>query len=359
MTGPRDGSGAGRDAGNGGGGREVDPPTEPNPSADPPTEQMPSADPPTEPNPSADPPTQQIPPADPPTEHLPPVEGEGTGTAWSQYPAGPAMAAPTGSSPTGGYPTGDVPPQAHVPPPGDVPPPVDGGDDGWDGSGRGGSPTPWMIVAILLAVVLVAGLIVWLVNSGRDDRDPVTVPTTTTATTTSTPRTTPRPTTPTTTGPPGVAERCSPEFVAEELGDDTTVRECDGRFLLVSGEDGDLELLSWREDTWEFLAEPSSEVCREQLEQLGVPDQFRRVFQPCEAPTPSPTTPSPTTPATTPASPTPPTAPTTVTTPPAPPADPGAGGVEEGAAAGDDSADDASVDDDDAGDRAEGDAEES
>lgn len=345
MTGPRDGDeggtgGAGGTEGAGGGG-EVDPPTVPNPTADPPTEQIPPADPPT----------QQMPPADPPTEHLPPVEGDGTGTAWSQYPAGPA-AAPLGAHPTGAPPISDMPPEPHVPPPGDVPPPG-GGDDGWDGDGRGGEPgggqTPWVIVALLLAVVLVAGLIVWLVSAGRGDRDPVATPTTTTETTTSTPRTTPRPTTPTTTGPPGVAERCSPEFVAEELGDDTTVRECDGRFLLVSGEDGDLELLSWRDDTWEFLAEPSSEVCREQLEQLGVPDRFRRVFQPCEAPTPSPTTPaSPTNPA----SPTPPTAPTTATTPPAPPGDPGAGGVEEGAAAGEDAAEDG-------GDRAEGDAEES
>ena len=343
MTGPRDGDeggtgGAGGTEGAGGRG-EVDPPTVPNPTADPPTV----------PNPAADPPTQQMPPADPPTEHLPPVEGDGTGTAWSQYPAGPA-AAPLGAHPTGAHPTGDMPPQPHVAPPGDVPPPVDG-DDGWDGDGRGGGQTPWIIAALLLAVLLVAGLIVWLVNAGSGDREPVTAPTTTTTTMTSTPRTTPRPTTPTTTGPPGVAERCSPEFVAEELGDDTTVRECDGRFLLVSGEDGDLELFSWREDTWEFLAEPTSEVCREQLEQLGVPDRFRRVFQPCEAPTPSPTTPSPTTPAS-PTSPTPPTAPTTVSTPPAPPGDPGAGGVEEGAAAGEDAAEDG-------GDRAGADVEES
>ena len=115
------------------------------------------------------------------------------------------------------------------------------------------------------------------------------------------------------------------------------MRECDERFLLVTRDDGEIELLSWRDDDWEFLAEPTSDVCREQLEQLGVPDRFRRVFQPCEAPTStttSQTSPTTTTGATT-------STPQTSTETPVPPAGESQagdddGGVGDGGGGGDD-----------------------
>ena len=253
-------------------------------------------DAPTEPTPAVNPPTEQMPPADPATEHLPPVEAAGGGTAWSQYPEGedPTRAwtdAGAATAPEPGPQSGPVPQSGYAPPPGDVPPPGGGGWDDRGGDGRAPDSTPWVIVAVLLAIALVAGLIVWLVSSGGDSPEPVAAPPTTPPPPTSTPRpTTPSPPTPTTTGPPGLAERCSPGFVADEVGEGTSVRECDGRFLLVSREGGELELLSWRDDTGVFLAEPTSDVCREQLEQLGVPDRFRRVFQPCGRPTTSSST---------------------------------------------------------------------
>ena len=251
------------------------------PGDDAPTEKFP----PTGPGDSdADPPTQQLPPTEqaPPTAHIPPVPGGTPSTAWSEYP----------DDPTVHIPTGDVPPPPDVPPPGDMPPPGGGGwdDDGWDDNGGGGS-TPWMIAAIVLAVALVAGLLIWLVNVTGDDSESTatstsTAPSTVTRTSSST-----RPTSPTatTTRPPSAAERCTPGFVTDRLGEGTTVRECDREFLLVSGEDGETGLYTWRDDSWAFLADPGSDVCREQLEELGVPDRFRRVFQPCEAPSPSPT----------------------------------------------------------------------
>lgn len=151
-----------------------------------------------------------------------------------------------------------------------------------------------MIVAALLAVVLVAGAVVWLAgrNSGEDQ---TAAPTTTSqSTVTSTTRSTPTQATPTTTGPPSAAERCTPAFVEDEIGQGTLVRECDPEFLLVTRGGGETGLYAWRDDGWTFLAAPTSDVCREQLEELGVPDRFRRVFQPCNVPT-SPTTTSPTT----------------------------------------------------------------
>ena len=168
-----------------------------------------------------------------------------------------------------------------------------------------------MIVAALLAVVLVAGAVVWL-TSRNSGENPTAVPTTTAqSTVTSTTRSTPTPTTPTTTGPPSAAERCTPGFVEDSIGRGTVVRECDPQFLLVTRAGGDIELYTWRDDSWTFLAAPTSDVCREQLEELGVPDRFRRVFQPCGVTT-SPTTTSPTTSRTTsPTSPT--TSPTTGT----------------------------------------------
>ena len=63
---------------------------------------------------------------------------------------------------------------------------------------------------------------------------------------------------------------------------------------MVTVRGGETQLYTWRGDAWDFLAEPTSGVCREQLEELGVPDKFRRVFQPCDVTT-SPTTTSPTT----------------------------------------------------------------
>ena len=226
----------------------------------------------------ADPPTEQLPPADPATEHLPPVPGGTSSAAWSQYPAGPAAGAAASPTPHA-YPTGDVPP------PGDIPP--DDGDP-WD-DGDGGGPTPWMIAAVLVAIALVAALVIWLLTATGGDEEPVAVPTTSTQTATPTTSRTTTSTTPTTTGPPSATERCTSEFIAGELGRGTTVRECDERFLLVTRESGELELFSWRDDSWQFLAEPASEVCREQLQQLGVPDRFRRVFQPCDVTTSSTT----------------------------------------------------------------------
>ena len=178
-------------------------------------------------------------------------------------------------------------------------PPPGHGDDGEDGDrdDDGRSSTPWMIVAALLAVVLVAGAVVWLAsrNSGEN---PTAVPTTTSqSTVTSTTRSTPTPTTPTTTRPPSAAERCTPGFVEDAIGRGTVVRECDPQFLLITRAGGDIELYTWRDDSWTFLAAPTSDVCREQLEELGVPDRFRRVFQPCGVTT-SPTTTSPTSPTT-------------------------------------------------------------
>ena len=172
-----------------------------------------------------------------------------------------------------------------APPPGDVPPPH---GDGWGedgGAGGGGSSTPWMIAAILLAVALVTGLLIWLVNATGDDSERIATPTSTapstvTQTTSSTRSTTP---TTTTTRPPSAAERCTPGFVADQLGEGTTVRQCDDEFLLVTGESGETGLYTWRDEAWAFLAEPNSDVCREQLQQLGVPDRFRQVFQSCEA----------------------------------------------------------------------------
>ena len=157
-----------------------------------------------------------------------------------------------------------------------------------------------MIVAALLAVVLVAGAVVWLAgrNSGEDQ---TAAPTTTSqSTVTSTTRSTPTPTTPTTTSPPSAAERCTPGFVEDEIGQGTLIRECDPEFLLVTRDGGEIELFTWREDSWTFLAAPTSDVCREQLEGLGVPDRFRRVFQPCEVPTSTTTASTSTSPTTSP-----------------------------------------------------------
>lgn len=145
-----------------------------------------------------------------------------------------------------------------------------------------------MIVAALLAFALIAGVIVWMVSTGGGPNGTNAAPTTTTSTVTSTTptsRTTSRPPTTTTSSAPGVAERCAAAFVRDEVDDDATVRECDSRFLLIDVKGGDLELYTWRDDKWSFLAEPSSDVCREQLQQIGVPNSFRRVFQPCAAAT--------------------------------------------------------------------------
>lgn len=266
------------------------------------TERIPSADnrdgdAPTEqfkPTGPADPPTQQLPPADPPTQNLPPVSaGSGPTAAWSEYPD----ESPPGSWPGEHYPANaDHEPAGGAAPPGDVPPPVDhGGDDGdggdgWD-HGRGGSTTPWMIVAALIAFALVAGLIAWLVAVGDGSGNNTATPTTssTTSSATSTKRTPSSSPTPTSSAVPGVSERCSAEYVRDRVDSDATVRDCDGRFLLVSIDEGDLALFTWRNDEWSFLAEPSSDVCREQLEEIGVPNNFRRVFQPCAAPTTSAT----------------------------------------------------------------------
>lgn len=250
-----------------------------------------------------EPATTQFPPADPHTSVIPPVEGGASSAgsaAWSQYDeaGGSPAGAAAGGAVTGGYPAGGMP-AGDGPPPGDVPPPGGGGwdDGGWDeggGDGDGGGIfTPWMIAATLLALLLVAGLVVWLATRGGDQStEPTAGPTksTVTVTASSTPRTTtPRPTTPTTTGPPSPAVRCSSGFVADEIGEGTTVRECDPQFLLVTLPGGETELYTWRDDRWVFLAAPASGVCREQLQQLGVPDRFRRVFQPCGVTT-SPTT---------------------------------------------------------------------
>ena len=230
----------------------------------------------------ADPPTEQFPPADPPTNALPPVESGPGSVAWSQYddesdgPAPTAGIAAGGPAHTGEIPAGDGPPPGDVPPGG----PGSGGDGRDDDGGR--NPTPWMIVAALLAVVLVAGTVMWLASrSNSDDQTATPTTTPTRSTVTSTTRSSPTTTTPTTTGPPTAAQRCTAGFVADELGEGTRVRECDPQFLLVTRNGGESELYTWREDHWEFLAAPASDVCREQLEQLGVPDQFRRVFQPC------------------------------------------------------------------------------
>lgn len=285
MTGPRDPR-DGDDSRNGDG------------PADPPTEQFPPAA-----NEGGDPPTQQFPPADPPTNALPPVESGPGSVAWSQYddesdgPAPTAGIAAGGPAHTGEIPAGDGPPPGDVPPGG----PGSGGDGRDDDGGR--NPTPWMIVAALLAVVLVAGTVMWLASrSNSDDQTATPTTTPTRSTVTSTTRSSPTTTTPTTTGPPTAAQRCTAGFVADELGEGTRVRECDPQFLLVTRDGGESELYTWREDHWEFLAAPASDVCREQLEQLGVPDQFRRVFQPCgvttsrttSSSTTSPTTSSPT-----------------------------------------------------------------
>ncbi|GAA3510389.1 hypothetical protein [Dietzia aurantiaca] len=284
MTGPRDPR-KGGDSRDGDESRNGDGP------ADPPTEQFPPAA-----NEGGDPPTQQFPPADPPTSALPRVESGPGSAAWSQY--GDESGGP---APTAGY-AADGPAHTGELPPGDVPPTGPGsGGGGRDDDGR--NPTPWMIVAALLAVVLVAGTVVWLASRSNSD-DQIATPTTTPtrSTVTSTTRSSPTMTTPTTTGPPTAAQRCTAGFVADELGEGTRVRECDPQFLLVTRDGGESELYTWREDHWEFLAAPASDVCREQLEQLGVPDQFRRVFQPCgvtTSRTTSSSTTSPTTSATT------------------------------------------------------------
>lgn len=313
----------------------VDPPVDP--PADRPA--GPPVDPPTEQISPVDPPTRQFPPADPPTRTLPPVDsgaGPGTGAgagaaaagsgmgsaAWSQYGTGSAGPTPTAGYPTAGYPTGGSTPTsgfaaAGGTPPGGTPPPTGpggtGGSGDWDENG-GRNTTPWMIAAALLAVLMVAGAVVWLASRNTGDDPTVAAPTTSRLTVTSTTRSTPTPTptTPTTTGPPSAAERCTPAFVADGIGRGTTVRECDPEFLLVTRRGGEIELYTWRGDSWSFLAAPASDVCREQLEQLGVPDRFRRVFQPCgvttspssSSPTSSPTT-SPTSSSTPPSSETP------------------------------------------------------
>lgn len=245
-------------------------------------------DAPTENLPPVDPPTRDLPPVDPPTENLPPVEGGPAAAAWSQYPDTDPSAGPeTG----GGAPPPGGPPPDDGPPPGDVPPPPGGGygggagDEGWDDD-RGAGATPWAVAAALLAIALVAGLIVWLVNAGGVETENA-APTTTVTSTTPTSSSTSRSPSPTTSGPPGVAERCSAGFVSDEVDSGADVIECDGRFLLAGVGDGALELYTWRDEAWTFLAAPDSDVCREQLEELGVPSQFRRVFTPCDRPTSS------------------------------------------------------------------------
>ena len=210
------------------------------------------------------------PPAGDPTGGDP----QGPTTAWSRYPE--EQQVPGGPGASGPY-----------PPPGSGPPGPPSGTGGpGDGSGGKGFPL-WRFTGAIVALLVLLGVTLWtLVDIGHDDT-PQAAPASSTPTSTS--RTGPSPTMqqtrasdPPSTEPAGPGERCGEYYLHKTLGAGVRARECDPDFALLEVGPGRSGLYRWESDHWEFVSDPYSGVCRDQLEEVGVPERFRRDFPPCE-----------------------------------------------------------------------------